>query len=82
MTPLIQAEEPRLVTQRISDIEVSSRRLRVFLANRAIALGWALKGSCKACANRLFAIARCGSFQRHSVFLSSAQTHTITIGAF
>lgn len=47
-----------LVTQRISDIEVSRRRLRIFLANRAIALGWALKGSCKACAHRLFTTAR------------------------
>ena len=46
-----------LVTQRISDIEVS-RRLRLFLANRLIALGWALKGSCKACAHRLFTTAR------------------------
>ena len=47
-----------LVTERISDIEVSSRRLRIFLANRAIALGWALKGSCKPCARRLFTTAR------------------------
>jgi hypothetical protein len=39
------------VIQRI----VSVRR---FLANRAIDLGWALKGSCKPCAQRLFAIAR------------------------
>jgi hypothetical protein len=46
------------VTQRISDIEVSRRRLRIFLANRALALGWALKGSCKACAHRLFTTAR------------------------
>jgi hypothetical protein len=47
-----------LVTQRISDIEVSRLRLRTFLANRAIALGWALKGSCKPCAHRLFTTAR------------------------
>jgi hypothetical protein len=47
-----------LVTQRISDIEVSRRRLRIFLANQAIALGWALKGSCKPCAHRLFTTAR------------------------
>jgi hypothetical protein len=46
------------VTQRIRDIEVSKRRLRIFLANRAIALGWALKGSCKLCAHRLFTTAR------------------------
>jgi hypothetical protein len=46
------------VTQRMSDIEVSRRRLRIFLANRAIALGWALKGSCKPCAHRLFTTAR------------------------
>jgi hypothetical protein len=44
------------VTQRIK--EVSGCRFRIFLANRAIALGWALKGSCKACAHRLFATAR------------------------
>jgi hypothetical protein len=44
-----------LVTPRISDIEV---RLRMFLANRAIALGWTLKGSCKPCAHRLFTTAR------------------------
>jgi hypothetical protein len=45
------------VTQRMSEIEVS-RRLRIFLANRLIALGWALKGSCKPCAQRLFTTAR------------------------
>ena len=39
-------------------IEVSGRRLRIFLANQSIALGWALRGSCKACAHRLFACAR------------------------
>jgi hypothetical protein len=46
------------VTQRISNNEVSRRRLRIFLANRAIVLGWALKGSCKPCAHRLFTTAR------------------------
>jgi hypothetical protein len=46
------------VTQPLSDIDVSRRRLRVFLANRAIALGWALKGYCKPCAHRLFTIAK------------------------
>jgi hypothetical protein len=46
------------VTQRISDIEVSRRRLRLFLANRAIALGWSLKGSCKPCARLLFTTAK------------------------
>ena len=54
---MIHADEPPLVTQRISDIEVS-RRLRIFLANRTIALGWALKGSCKPCAHWLFTTAR------------------------
>ena len=39
-------------------IEVSGRQLRIFLANQSIALGWALRGSCKACAHRLFACAR------------------------
>jgi hypothetical protein len=43
------------VSQRIED---SGRRFRIFLANRAIALGWALKGSCKGCAHCLFAAAR------------------------
>jgi hypothetical protein len=45
------------MTQRISEIEVS-RRIRIFLANRLIALGWALKGSCKPCAQRLFNTAK------------------------
>jgi len=36
----------------------SRRQLRIFLANRAIALGWALKGSCKAGAYGLVATAR------------------------
>ena len=39
-------------------MDVSRRRLQIFLANRAIALGWALKGFCKPCAHRLFTIAR------------------------
>jgi hypothetical protein len=42
----------------MSDVEVSRRQLRIFLANRAIALGWALKGSCKPCAHGLFTTAR------------------------
>jgi len=46
------------VTQRLTDIDISRRRLRIFLANRAIALGWALKGCCKPCAHRLFTTAR------------------------
>ena len=41
----------------MSEIE-ASRRLRIFLANRLLALGWALKGACKPCAHRLFATAR------------------------
>ena len=40
----------------MSEIEVSRRR--IFLANRVLALGWALKGACKPCAHRLFATAR------------------------
>jgi hypothetical protein len=55
--PIRLARAP-LVTQRISNNEVSRRQLRIFLANRAIALGWALKGSCKPCAHRLFTTAR------------------------
>ena len=52
--------EGQLVTQGISDsdIDVSRRQLRIFLANRAIAVGWALKVFCKPCAHRLFTIAR------------------------
>ena len=46
-----------LVTKRIVGIEVS-RRLRLFLANRLIALGWGLKGFCTPCAQRLFTSAR------------------------
>jgi hypothetical protein len=48
------------VTQGISDsdIDVSRRQLRIFLADRAIAVGWALKVFCKPCAHRLFTIAR------------------------
>jgi hypothetical protein len=45
------------VTQRISEIEVT-RRVRFLLANRLIAFGWALKGSCKPCAHWLFTSAR------------------------
>lgn len=56
-TPAPLAGAP-LVTQRLGNIEVSRRRLRIFLANCAIALGWALKGSCKQCAHRLFTTAR------------------------
>jgi len=41
----------------MGEISVSGR-LRIFLANRLIALGWALKGSCKPCAHRLFTTVR------------------------
>jgi len=34
------------------------RRFRILLANLAVAVGWALKRSCKGCAHRLFATAR------------------------
>src|SRR5262245_35199015 len=39
-------------------IGVSRHQYRIFLANEAIALGWALRGSCNACAHRLVACAR------------------------
>jgi hypothetical protein len=39
-------------------MEVSGHQFRIFLANEAIALGWALRGSCNACAHRLVACAR------------------------
>ena len=45
------------ICRAMSEIE-ASRRLRIFLANRVLALGWALKGACKPCAHRLFATAR------------------------
>jgi hypothetical protein len=41
------------------------------LANLAIALGWALKHSCKGCAHRLFTTLG-GSFRRPSAFSSTA----------
>ena len=41
----------------MSEIQVP-RRFRIFVANLAIALGWALKGACKPCAHRLFTTAR------------------------
>ena len=46
------------MTQITSTFEVSRPRFRIFLANGAIALGWALKRSCKPCAHRLFITAR------------------------
>jgi len=70
-----------LVTERISDIEVSRRRLRIFLATRAIALGWALKGFCKPCAHRLLTTARwlVPEAQR---FLLRRIGHPIAIGGY
>ena len=41
-----------------SESEQSWHRFRIFLANLAITLGWALKRSCKRCAHKLFATAR------------------------
>src|SRR6476661_2604790 len=49
--------EAQPVTQGINDINDSRRRLRLLLANRAIALV-ALRGFCKPCAQRLLNIAR------------------------
>ncbi len=42
----------------LSPGERARRQFRIFLANLAIALGWALKHSCKGCAHRLFTTAR------------------------
>jgi hypothetical protein len=71
------------------------RRFRIFLANVAIALGWALKRSCKGCAHRLFATARwlVPDVQRFLVyrpgdnhhwrigtFLSRRQSHRVAAG--
>jgi hypothetical protein len=58
-------------------LEVARRRLRIFLANRAIALGWALKGSCKAGAYRLVATARwlAPEAERFLVLRTSSHNH-------
>ena len=51
------------------------RQFRLFLANLAIALGWALKHSCKGCAPRLFTtVARSGA-QRFLVYGSGLDHH-------
>jgi hypothetical protein len=76
-----------LVNKRIlmnKRIEVIGRRSRLFLAHRAIALGWALKGSCKVCANRLFAIARwlVPETQRFLVLRSGPHEHPRRIMKF
>ena len=62
------------MTPRISEFEASRRRLRIFLANKLIALGWALKGYCKPCANRPFTRARwlVPEAQRFLVYRSSS----------
>ena len=54
--PKLIGGEPLVVTNRMSEIVVSGG-FRIFLANRLIALGWALKG-CKPCAHGLFSTAR------------------------
>jgi Protein of unknown function (DUF2511) len=58
------------------------RRFRMSLANLAIALGWALKHSCKRCAQRLFIIARWLAPQAERFFVlrtgSSHQRRRIT----
>ena len=56
--PLEKAIERELSPALTQRIEISGSRFRIFLANRAIALGWALRGFCKPCAQRLFASAR------------------------
>jgi hypothetical protein len=47
-----------MVRSGIGDSERKGRRVRTFVANRLVALGWALKGSCESCAHRLVAVAR------------------------
>ena len=56
-------------------MEVSGRQLQIFLANQAIALGWALRRSCKACAHRLFACARWLVPQAQRFLLHSTGSH-------
>jgi len=80
----------------LSPGERARRQFRIFLANLAIALGWALKHSCKGCAHRLFTTARwlvpeaqrflvCGSgldnrHRRMRTRLSLGQSHRIAAG--
>ena len=65
------------MTQRI---EISGSRFRIFLANRAIALGWALRGPANHVRNG-YSPALGGSFQRRSAFLSTTKAQTVTIAA-
>jgi hypothetical protein len=53
------------------------RRIRIFLANLAVALGWALKLSCKGCAHRLFTTARwlVPEVQRFLVLRTGSHNH-------
>ena len=66
------------MTQRLTTIEVSTRRFRIFLANRAIALGWALKRSCKPCAHRLFTAARWLVPEARRYFVHRTGSHNST----
>jgi hypothetical protein len=58
------------------------RRLRICLANLAIALSWALKRSCKGCSHRLFTTARwlVPEVERFLVYRSGLDDHPRRIG--
>jgi hypothetical protein len=61
--------------EKMSEIEVS-RRLRIVVANRLIALGWALKGSCKPCSRWLFTNARWLVPEAQRFFVQRTGLHT------
>jgi hypothetical protein len=63
-----------LVTRKIISVEVS-RWVRIFLANRAIALGWALKGSCKQCARLRILGAKGRRLRSAALWRTSAARH-------
>jgi hypothetical protein len=56
------------------------RQFRIFLANLAIALGWALKQGCKGCAHRLLTTAR-WLVPEASAFSSTAPDYHRRMGA-
>jgi hypothetical protein len=60
------------------------RRFRTFLANLAVASGWALKRSCKGCAHRLFTTARwlVPEAQRFLVLRTGSRDHHGRISKF
>ena len=78
--PKLIGGEPLVVTNRMSEIVVSGG-FRIFLANRLIALGWALKG-CKPCAHGLFGTARWLVPEARRFLVSAHRAHTLAIGCY